>query len=136
MRINSVSEMAKGVGKVTRVPMTGRARVAIQGPGYRMPLGNGTKISTYIAEDRTKKIIQNNLSKFINANADRIKTANAVNTSSKAAKNIAGDALEWLSKNKIPQIAAGIGITAFLVNKLSSRRGRQTNAELYSQDRY
>lgn len=97
-----------------------RARVALQGMGYTMPFNkvNGT-LSDHFKKDRTIKIMGDNLSKF--------KTKYAVN------KKAGGSLLGWLGKHKVPQIAAGVGIAAFLVNKLSDNRGRQTNAQLYGQ---
>ena len=41
-----------------------------------------------------------------------------------------------LAYHKVPQIATGIGSTAWLVNKMSSDKGQQTNAQLYNQVQY
>jgi len=40
---------------------------------------------------------------------------------------------DTMSGYKIPQKAAGLAITSWLVSSLSSNRGRQTNAQLYNQ---
>lgn len=61
----------------------------------------------------------------------------AKDTTKKAAKEAAeetgGKALKWLKDNKVGQIALGVGVTAWLVNKLSDSRGQQSNGQLYGQ---
>lgn len=109
-----------------------RARVALQGVGYTMPFNkvNGT-LSDHFKKDRTVKTMGDNLSKFKTKYAESISAANAARKT--VNKKAGGSLLGWLGKHKVPQIAAGVGIAAFLVNKLSDNRGRQTNAQLYGQ---
>lgn len=65
----------------------------------------------------------------------------AEQTAKTAAKEVAEDAtkktakglLESAKNAKIPQIALGVGVTAWLVNKLSDSRGQQSNGQLYGQ---
>lgn len=51
----------------------------------------------------------------------------------KTAKATDNGTLKWLKDNKVGQIALGVGVTAWLVNKLSDSRGQQSNSQLYNQ---
>lgn len=51
----------------------------------------------------------------------------------KVAKKSAGDLWDLAKKNKVPQIALGVGVTAWIVNKMSDSRGQQSNGQLYGQ---
>lgn len=53
-----------------------------------------------------------------------------------AAKKVGKSLLDKAVDMKIPQIALGVGVTAWLVNKLSDSRGQQSNAQLYGQQGY
>lgn len=53
-----------------------------------------------------------------------------------AAKKVGKSLLDKAIDMKIPQIALGVGVTAWLVNKLSDSRGQQSNAQLYGQQGY
>lgn len=50
-----------------------------------------------------------------------------------ATKKTAKGLLESAKNAKIPQIALGVGVTAWLVNKMSDSRGQQSNGQLYGQ---
>ncbi len=51
----------------------------------------------------------------------------------KTAETIGKSLLDKAADMKIPQIALGVGVTAWLVNKLSDSRGQQSNGQLYGQ---
>lgn len=53
-----------------------------------------------------------------------------------ATKKVGKSLLDKAVDMKIPQIALGVGVTAWLVNKLSDSRGQQSNAQLYGQQGY
>lgn len=65
-------------------------------------------------------------------------------TIKKAAKTTTKESTEKAAKSfwqtakdmKIPQIALGVGVTAWLVNKLSDSRGQQSNGQLYGGQGY
>ena len=55
------------------------------------------------------------------------------NASKDAAKKTGKTLLDKAIDMKIPQIALGVGVTAWLVNKMSDSRGQQSNGQLYGQ---
>lgn len=95
------------------------------------------KNSQQTAEDAAQETVKQ-AAKETAKEAAKDTTEQAAKTAAKevaedATKKTAKGLLESAKNAKIPQIALGVGVTAWLVNKMSDSRGQQSNGQLYGQ---
>ena len=88
------------------------------------------------AEDTAKKVTEDAAEHTAKTTAKAIGQEAAEGVAEGAAKKVGKSLLDKAVDMKIPQIALGVGVTAWLVNKLSDSRGQQSNAQLYGQQGY
>lgn len=79
---------------------------------------------------------RNYVSQLTNTPADRLQSEADIRSALSAglhnrASN--ANAFDYINYYKIPQTAAGVGMTAWLVNKLSESKGQMSNSQLYGQ---
>lgn len=85
------------------------------------------------AKNKTVKNVLSDTEPIANAASKKAAKTAAKEVAEDATKKTAKGLLESVKNAKIPQIALGVGVTAWLVNKMSDSRGQQSNGQLYGQ---
>ena len=85
------------------------------------------------AKNKTVKNVLSDTESIANAASKKAAKTAAQEVAEDATKKTAKGLLESVKNAKIPQIALGVGVTAWLVNKMSDSRGQQSNGQLYGQ---
>lgn len=138
--MSSPSELRKSMADVERVTKhSPKVRFRNADKAYSMPrklsyVGeavSNNKEPNYFKMKREKKI-----SDMYDDTISQVKEKVAKETKEKVAKETKDSLWDIAKKNKIPQIALGVGVTAWLVNKLSDSRGQQSNSQLYNPGGY
>ena len=122
----------KGFKNAAQNGITAGSQAWNNGKGFSAVLKNNSNIrheKQVLAKEFGKNIDSEDIKKIRQQTKGFRYPSSNVNNNS----NRLSDIFDFAKNNKIPQIALGVGTTAWLVNKLSDSRGQQSNGQLYGQ---
>jgi hypothetical protein len=113
--------------------MTKKQKYIMEKEGYKYDYDNLNK--SYTDQDKLRE----HISSLTGDSVDSLTSEEAMRASLQASlrkRSSNANLMDDIGYYKVPQMAAGIGTTAWLVSRLNNSKGQMSNAQLYGQQQY